>query len=415
MEDSPRKSLLATIGPGILLTAATVGAGDLLTSTLAGAEAGLALLWCVPFGIVLKWILSEGIARWQMATDTTLLEGWVQKLGGGVKWIFGGYLILFSFVNGGALATACGVAGTGFYQIGDPVTSKIVWGVVHSLVGLAIVRLGSFHFLEKVMSVCIGLMSGSMLLTAILIGPDWSEVARGLIPSFPPGSARWGLGVLGGIGGTLTLMSYGYWIREEGRKGEKGLKACRFDLTLSYITILIFGMSVMIIGSHVKIQGQGIDIALLLADQLGNVLGPPGRWIMLAGFWATVFGALLGVWQGQPYLFADFVRLHRGQGRPSDQGADLRKTQAYNIYSLALATLPLVLLVTPVKGIQLAFGMLASCFLPLLCLTLLLMNTRREWVGERFRTGFAPNAVLAVGLLFFVYVSGREVRQMLGW
>ncbi len=409
MDASPRRSWLAAIGPGILLTAASVGAGDLLTATLAGSEVGLALLWCVTFGVVMKWILSEGIARWQMATDTTLLEGWVHRLGAWIRWVFGVYLILFSFATGGALVSACGVAGTGFYQIGDPTTSKIVWGVLHSLAGFLLVRLGSFQMLEKVMSCFIGLMSGSMLLTALLIRPDWSEVARGLIPSFPAGAARWGLGVLGGIGGTMSLLSYGYWIREEGRTGATGLKACRFDLTVSYLTILLFGMSVLIIGSRVKIHGQGIDIALLLADQLGNVLGPPGRWVMLVGFWATVFGAVLGVWQGQPYLFADFLRL-RGSLGPM---AEVRQSAPYRYYSLALATAPLILLLTPVKQVQLAFGMFASLFLPLLCLTLLLMNTRRAWVGEQFRTGLGPNAVLAIALLFFAYAGAVELGGLL--
>ena len=30
-----------------------------------------------------------------------------------------------------------------------------------------------------------------------------------------------------------------------------------------------------------------------------------------AGFWGAVFSSLLGVWQAVPYVFADFVRLHR--------------------------------------------------------------------------------------------------------
>ena len=49
--------------------------------------------------------------------------------------------------------------------------------------------------------------AAAMLLTAILIRPDWGEVARGLIPSFPPGAARWGLGVLGGVGRHLRLRA----------------------------------------------------------------------------------------------------------------------------------------------------------------------------------------------------------------
>ena len=28
----------------------------------------------------------------------------------------------------------------------------------------------------------------------------------------------------------MTLLSYGYWIREKGREGESGMRICRIDL-----------------------------------------------------------------------------------------------------------------------------------------------------------------------------------------
>src|SRR6476660_5638061 len=92
------RSRLAAIGPAILLTATSVGAGDILTGSLAGSKAGLAVLCAVPVGVVLKWTLTEGIARWQMATGTTLLEGWVRQLGSWIQWIFIVYLLLFTVV-----------------------------------------------------------------------------------------------------------------------------------------------------------------------------------------------------------------------------------------------------------------------------------------------------------------------------
>ena len=79
---SSKPSLWNRIIPGILVAATGVGAGDLVTASLAGSEVGLVLLWAAVLGALLKWALNEGLARWQMATGTTLLQGWVQKLGG---------------------------------------------------------------------------------------------------------------------------------------------------------------------------------------------------------------------------------------------------------------------------------------------------------------------------------------------
>ncbi len=404
-------SWYATIGPGILLTATAVGAGDVLTSSLAGSEVGMKALWAAPAGVILKWFLSEGVARWQMATGTTLLEGWSQRLGGWIRWIFLVYLMLFTFVVGGALATACGVAGHGFLPLGDPQTSKTIWGVAHSLAGLAIVRFGGFRLFEAAMSVCIGFMFVSVVVTAALVQPNWASVAGGLAPSLPAQGTPWVIGIIGGIGGTLTLLSYGYWIGETGRKAKEGLRACRLDLLVSYVMTGLFGMGMVIIGTRVKVQGQGVDVALLLADQLAVALGPAGRYIFLLGFWGAVFSSILGVWQSLPYLFADFVHLSR-EAMPRS-AEDLRRSRPYRLHQIALATVPLVLLWTPVKSIQLTFGILGAMFLPLLALTLLILNNNRRWVGEEFRSGWVTNAVLAVALLFFASVGGREIYGML--
>ena len=72
-----RLAWLRVVGPGILIAATGVGAGDLLTASLGGSAVGLALLWAAAAGAVLKWILNEGIARWQMATALMIRPDWV--------------------------------------------------------------------------------------------------------------------------------------------------------------------------------------------------------------------------------------------------------------------------------------------------------------------------------------------------
>ena len=409
----PTPFRLSAIGPAILLTATSVGAGDILTGSLAGAASGTAVLWAVPVGVVLKWTLTEGVARWQMATGTTLLEGWVNKLGRWIQWVFFGYLLLFSLVTGGMLSSACGVAGTALIPLGEAQPSRFTWAVVHALTGLLLVWFGGYSLLKRVLAVCVGAMFVTVTGTAFLLEPDWSAVSRGLVPSLPAAGTRWVVGLIGAIGGTMAILSYGYWIREEGRTGEEGLRACRFDLSLSYAVIALFGTAVVIIGSRVQIEGQGAGLALLLADQLAGSLGPSGKWIFLVGFWAAVFSALLGVWQSLPYLFTDFLWLRNGTGLGSRQDSDAGRSRPYRIYLACLATIPLVLVRWPVGQLQLAFGLTGAMLLPLLAFTLLLMNNRQEWVGNRFRTSLALNVVLAAALVFFAFVGGREILQLL--
>ncbi len=406
-------SAFSLLIPGILLAATGVGAGDLLTASLAGSEIGLAVLWAVLAGAILKWTLSEGIARWQLATGTTLLEGWARQLGSWIHWIFLLYLVLFTFASGGALVTACGIAGAGLLPLGDAESSKIIWGVLHSLVGLGLVWMGSYRLFELVMSVCIGIMFVTVVLTAFLIQPDWFAVARGFVPSLPEGGTAWVLATMGGVGGTLTLLSYGYWIQEEGRRGLQDVRICRLDLLFSQAATTLFGVAVVIIGSRVQLEGQGAAIALQLADQLAQVIGPAGKWIFLIGFWGAVFSSLLGVWQSLPYMFADFLELRRSRAGGVRRTTDLRATKAYRAYLVVIATLPLILLLWPVRVIQLVYGVIGAMFLPMLALTLLIMNTRRRWVGTDFLSPMLLNVLLAIALAFFSYVGVTAIYSRL--
>ncbi|MBI2817476.1 MAG: Nramp family divalent metal transporter [Acidobacteria bacterium] len=394
----------------MLVAATGVGAGDLLTASMAGSRVGTGILWAAAAGALLKWTLNEGIARWQMATDTTLMEGWVARLGRWIQWVFMSYFLLWTLMVAGALINACGLAGAGLLPIGDANTSRIFWGIFHSLLGLGLVWAGGFALFEKVMSFCIAAMFVGVLMTAILLQPDWKAVARGLfLPTIPPGGLPWTLGVMGGVGGTVTLLSYGYWIREKGRSGESGMKLCRVDLAVAYAMTALFGIAMVLIGSRITIESQGARMGVQLAGELGNVLGSAGKWMFLVGFWAAVFSSLLGVWQSAPYLFADFVRLRKRQ----QSNTALSRTRAYREYLIATAVVPMILLWLSVERIQLANAVMGAMFMPLLALTLLIMNNQERWVEKQFRSGWFANMVLVVIVLLFAYMGILQLtRQM---
>ncbi len=82
------KTLLALVGPGILVAATGVGAGDLAIASFTGSMLGLTILWAVLLGAFLKFVLNEGLARWQLATGDTLLEGCVEHFGKPVQRIW---------------------------------------------------------------------------------------------------------------------------------------------------------------------------------------------------------------------------------------------------------------------------------------------------------------------------------------
>jgi Mn2+/Fe2+ NRAMP family transporter len=181
VDKSGGRRLLVTIGPGIAIAATGVGAGDLLAAMLAGANFGTALMWVVVVGAVLKLGLNEGVARWQLATGTTLLEGWCRHLGWPIKIYFFAYLVLWGFIVAGGLMSACGVAAHALW----PVLSIRSWAIVHSLAALSLVVVGRYSIFESVMKALIGLMTVTLLVSVVMVGPDFMSIVRGLVPRLP--------------------------------------------------------------------------------------------------------------------------------------------------------------------------------------------------------------------------------------
>ena len=73
-------TFLKLAGPGLVVAATGIGSGDVVSATVGGARYGVVLLWAIVAGAFFKFVLSEGIARWQLATGKTALEGWADHL-----------------------------------------------------------------------------------------------------------------------------------------------------------------------------------------------------------------------------------------------------------------------------------------------------------------------------------------------
>ncbi|MBW3600708.1 MAG: Nramp family divalent metal transporter, partial [Planctomycetes bacterium] len=346
-----RRGILAMLGPGILVAATGVGAGDLATGALTGEKLGVAVLWAVVLGAGLKYLLNEGLARWQLATGDTLLEGAARHLGAAAMWAFLAYLAVWSFLVGLALMSACGVTMHAIMPIGEAAEDKILYGILHSIVAVALVHWGGYRLFEKLMSVCIAVMFIVVIATALALRPAWSDVLGGLfvptIPQMAGEGIQWTVALMGGIGGTVTVLCYGYWIREEGRTGADDLTACRVDLAAGYAMTAMFGVAMVVIGSRIDVEGGGSTLIVNLANQLHNAFGPTARWAFLAGAWGAVFSSLLGAWQSVPYIFADLCSLIAERSRMSADAATPRAaidtaSPAYRGFLYALATVPMI-------------------------------------------------------------------------
>ncbi|MBI4420016.1 MAG: Nramp family divalent metal transporter [Gemmatimonadetes bacterium] len=405
-------SFAKLIGPGLLVAATGIGAGDIVSATMGGASHGLTILWAVVLAAFLKSFLNEGIARWQLATDTTALEGWCTYLPWWVRAYFGVYLLFWIVSVSAALTSASGL----WIATLSNGTIPASWGaVLHSLVGCGFVLIGGFKGFEKAMSVLIATMFFSMVACAALTFREPLAVLRGLaVPAIPAGGGSSVLSVLGGIGGSIAMLAYNYWLREEKMVGPQWMRYVRADITIAYVFTALFGLSVMIIANqafHVPaVRITNAQAVTKMAETLGAIIGPVGFYAFAVGFWAAVFASLLGIWQSIPYLVADFYGLLRKYPRSVRERLTQVGSTPYRVglVFITLVPMPFAFLGQPLFLIR-TFTIIGSLFIPFLAATLLYLNNfRMPTDGGVPRNSTLTNVVLAVALALFVVVGARE-------
>ena len=403
------------IGAGLIMAASGIGASDIIIATVGGATHGARLLWALALGALLKFLLSEGLARWQLATGMTALEGWARHLPRWVLPLFLAYLVVWSVAVSGALVSGCGLA---LENLTGGAVPRSWGGLAHAALAFALIVPGRTTWFVRVMRPLIALMLLSIVVCAALTFREPLAVARGLfLPSIPANAGTYVLSLVGGIGGSVTLLSYHYLLRDEGRVDARNLRAVRWDLAVAYLLTAVFGLSVMLIANRAFFTA-GIAITdgtavTRMAAQLGELLGPAGFYIYSIGFWAAVVASLVGVWQAVPGIFADGCSLWRKlepEAREQAVRADGAPYRVALIF-MALVSVPFALLGRPVL-VVVVFTVVSSLFVPFVAVTLLYLNNRVPWSAAVRHNGPVTNAVLWLVLLLFVVIGALEIAAL---
>jgi Mn2+/Fe2+ NRAMP family transporter len=384
----------------LLLAATGIGVGDMVSSTIAGASYGLTLLWALAAGVVLKYAITEGGARWQLATGSSLLEGWRDHIPRAALYAFFIYFVVWSYFVSSALIAASALVPTAIM----PAVPLPAWGVLHALAAFTLVWFGRYDRFLAVIKWFVGLkfaaVIGSVLLIVFWSGADWSHIG-----AHQPFSIAYTLSLIGGVGGTVTLISYAYWMREAGWSGAERLPMARGDLSVSFALVFAFSFSMIFLATQIDWTGQILDegprLCLLLADRIGAEIGPIGRAVFLIGFWGAAFSSVLGVFHGVPFLFDDMIHLWRREPPTGQQGGAYRSWAAY----LTLAAISALVIRRPV-WLVFAYTIVGSLFFPFVVSTLLWLNNSR-FAPRIARNGVVVNAVLVSALLLYGFLAAR--------
>ena len=414
--DPAQRPQLRSIGPGLVVAATGLGAGDLVATLIAGSLFGYTLLWAVVVGCVVRIALAEGTARWHLATGTTLFDGW-RTIGRWTLYYFGVYCVVWAFVYG---ATAMSASALPLAALFPDVVDLKVWGVTCGVLGLLFVWFNRYAVVEKVMTVLIGVMFLVVVVLAIRVVPDAGRVFAGLAPTIPEGEITRTLGVIGGVGGTITMAAYGYWVNAKGWRTPGWMRMMRLDNSMAYVATGVFTIAMIIVGAellhatHITLEEGNSRGLLDVGAELESRFDLFTAKLFLVGFFATAFSSLVGVWHGVSLLFSDYIaHLRTGHSGTGEVAEGVRESSLpFRGFLLWLTFPPIVLLFLDRPfGLIIAYGVLGSLFLPFLAATLLwLLN--RPGAPARYRNGVLSNIMLTAAVLLFAYLCAEQIRGL---
>jgi Mn2+/Fe2+ NRAMP family transporter len=413
LQQAERPPRWRVIGPGLVVAATGVGAADLVATLVAGAKFGYTLLWVAVLGAVIKVVLVEGAGRFSLSSGRTIFEGW-RSLGRWTTWYFAPYIVVWGLVYGATAMSSSALPVVALF----PDLSLRWTAVAFGLAGLVMVWFGSYATFERITVALVGVMFVTIVGAAVVTLPNLGEILLGLRPIFPDDSVFNILALAGGVGGTITLAAYGYWLREKGWSTPRFMKVMRIDNSVAYAVTGIFVVAMLIVGAelfHSANIAVGTDDQALVevSDVLADRYGDTFRYVFLVGFWAASFTSLIGVWSGVSLMFADFV----GNLRDLPPGHEDTRTggRFFKLYLLWLTFPPMLLLLLdqPV-GLILAYGTLGALFMPFLALTLLVLLNRRDgMVPKAWRNSWLSNSLMALCALLFVALAVKELQGVL--
>ncbi len=396
------------MGPGLIVTAAFIGPGTITTASLAGARFGHALLWAVVFSIIATIVLQEMSARLGLVGGQGLGEAlrttFTNRLVRGTCIV----LVLAAIGFGNAAFQAGNVTGAAIGLQTLTNVSYRVWALVVGAAACALLSLGAYRWIERVLIALVGLMSIVFLTTAIIVRPDLGAVFAGMfVPSIPPGSLVTILALIGTTVVPYNLFLHASAVREKwsGRVAtDETLADARVD---TFVAIGLGGLvtlAIVVTAATFFVQGSSIDSVAMMAEQLEPLLGRAAKYFFAAGLLAAGLTSAITAPLAAAYATAGALGWDRGLKDPRFRAV----WAVILVIGVALATLGH----SPVAAIlfaQAANGIL----LPVVAVFLLIVMNRSDLLGK-YTNGVVANVLGAVVVLTVSGLGGYKLLTAIG-
>jgi NRAMP (natural resistance-associated macrophage protein)-like metal ion transporter len=418
------KTLLAIVGPGLIVMVGDNDAGAFGTYTQAGQNYGTSLLWTLLLLVPVLYVNQEMVLRLGVVTGVGHARLILERFGK----FWGAFSAIDLFIlNALTIVTEFIGISIGLDYLGVPKAAGVV---VAALFVIGAASTGSFQRFERV---CMALVIGSVLLVPVFFmsSPDYGQMAHDfVVPGIPAGSdiADVTLLIIAIVGTTIApwqlFFQQSYVIDK--RITPRYMKYERVDLWLG-IVIVILGAAAIISFTASTFAGQPefgqFTDAGGVAEGLGKYVGHlAGILFALALIDASIIGAA-AVGLSTSYALGDVLGLkHSLHRKPSEAKGFYAAFAGLILLSAVIVIIPGSPLGLLTVGVQVLAGVLlpsATVFLLLLCNDRQVMG---PWVNGRGRNIFT-SAVIAVlvilsvvltAAVLFPGIDGATILEILG-
>ncbi len=400
------KTLVAIIGPGLIVMVGDNDAGAFGTYTAAGQDYGTRLLWTLLLLVPVLYVNQEMVLRLGAVTGVGHARLILERFGR----FWGAFSVIDLFaLNALTIVTEFIGISLGLSYLGLP---KVPGVLIAAVVVVAAASTGSFRRFEQV---CLALVAGSLLLVPILVmaHPGIGQVGYDfVVPGMPAGAdlSTVMLLIIGIVGTTIApwqlFFQQSYVIDKRITPRFVGYE--KADLWLG-IVIVVFGAGAMMAFTTTAFAGhpgfgQFTD-AGGVADGLGRYVNhAAGVLFALALIDASIIGAA-AVSLATAYAIGDVLGLRHSLHRsPREAKGFYMVFTALLVVAAAIVIIPGSPLGLLTEGVQTLAGVLlpsATVFLLLLC------NDREvlgPWVNGR-RLNIFTSAVIAVLVLLSIVLT----------
>ncbi len=419
METEGKKSLLRkiglmllSVGPGLFLICYNIGTGSVTTMAKTGANYGMELFWALLLSCIFTYVLMVAYGQVTLVTGKTALFNIKNSFGSAGRPLAIYLLIALIIGEIMALMGIMGIVsdllseGTRLIFGGEKGFSTF-WITFILAVGLYLLLwCGKYTVFEKVLIFFVIMMGLSFLAVFIMVKPDLSVIAKGIVPRVPEAKGDQSAFLLiAGIAGTTcsaaVFIMRSIVVSEKGW-GIKDLKAEKKDAFVSAAMMLFLSAIIMAVAAGtLYVKGQTMSETVEMIGLLEPLGGKTAAFILILGITGAGLSTVFPIVLIAPWLICDYTGRER------------------NIQSPLFRILGFI-------GILFCFGMqfmeqrppalmvisqaFQACILPAVVIPIWILMNRREVMGEhvadkKMNIGIALVFIFSLVTTYFALVD----------